>query len=1069
MSDMNVAAAYAAGEPYSSPPPLRRQAQRERAEETFSEVAEGDLPSVDDLEVAAAAAAAAMEALAVAPFGVPTLSEASSSDSSDEEDDESQDDEGAAAGTAHMSGSAGDAQQTTSPAPGTPAGSREDPPVAPPIPDAGAHERVSESTSNPEHHDLAGTRPLVAVALRVAEDSSVRVCITPTGASSAAGPAAGDATGRAGKAPVTVKLEDVRAEEMEVEQSGAGNSTKAQEAAAMAVSGRAAEAGGDVCAKASSSEGEEESESSEEESSSAFTSSSEEEDEVTGPPTDAEASALRAELAAMDEDGRDAQDAARGAAERQPPPAPLDVEIAPDDELLPAGRLSAVLDGTLVVQVPEGGRVFDEGAVLVLADSRAPLGRVEEVFGPVTAPLYALRYAPPGSLPKAATPGAQVSALARLSKEVCPQEVNYKGYDTAAEEAGAGDEEFAFSDDEAEAAFWRAQGAIPTANPTSSPSSNPSKRKERDFPAGDGGGRGMFSGERGGRGGGGGGGGRGGRGGQPGGRSSGGRGRTGARRGAPRREHGGPVGRGRGPRPPVPEKALEAALMARLAPETGGNSVFGLLADTAQELLPHIVHVSVLLLPEGADISSQAEAPGMSARGAPSQPPLPDLNGLLRSATPCGLDWGSVCAWRLGGSAGAMLQRPPEYPLACTAAFHVARTGARLDSTDYATQGPHFADWAALAAAGAGSMVAVPLRAEGRVAAVLCLASSQARAFEGAQREVWALAWAAGPYLRRLNWRTPEAELARFARRALPPLLEEGFARIQNSSCMPMGSQGAACDAAGACGPLIGFGGRLRSLLPGDDQRNGAGRVHPKSAAAAGDGALQQDLAIGAHAVLDTSEWGALEAERDWSDFALNLAFMAAMYLYFSDAGRETGGRVLDSPLSVALAVTIFALDFLLMGLRWFSLDYFFVYGGTGGGIFPVYRLMLLPAALTVMAANVLACLDLRPGVAVQLGLWVLVIACLVLGMHVRFFHLAPNLLACAAFAAAFAPDFCVRIGWDPLGGACLGFTAGTQLALGLAGPALIIRALDAQRVRVFLPHVQARPSLLAGATRGQG
>lgn len=46
-------------------------------------------------------------------------------------------------------------------------------------------------------------------------------------------------------------------------------------------------------------------------------------------------------------------------------------------------------------------------------------------------------------------------------------------------------------------------------------------------------------------------------------------------------------------------------------------------------------------------------------------------------------------------------------------------------------QGPHFADWAALAAAGARSMVAVPLRTEGRVAAVLCLASSQARAFEG--------------------------------------------------------------------------------------------------------------------------------------------------------------------------------------------------------------------------------------------------------------------------------------------------------------------------------------------------
>lgn len=45
---------------------------------------------------------------------------------------------------------------------------------------------------------------------------------------------------------------------------------------------------------------------------------------------------------------------------------------------------------------------------------------------------------------------------------------------------------------------------------------------------------------------------------------------------------------------------------------------------------------------------------------------------------------------------------------------------------------------------------------------------------------------------------------------------------------------------------------------------------------------------------------------------------------------------------------------------------------------------MLLPAALTVMAANVLARLDARPSAAVQLGLWLLVVACLVAGMHVR-------------------------------------------------------------------------------------
>ncbi len=44
--------------------------------------------------------------------------------------------------------------------------------------------------------------------------------------------------------------------------------------------------------------------------------------------------------------------------------------------------------------------------------------------------------------------------------------------------------------------------------------------------------------------------------------------------------------------------------------------------------------------------------------------------------------------------------------------------------------------------------------------------------------------------------------------------------------------------------------------------------------------------------------------------------------------GAQGGdGRALDSPLSVALAVMVFALDFLLIALRWFSLEYFFCYG----------------------------------------------------------------------------------------------------------------------------------------------
>jgi len=51
-----------------------------------------------------------------------------------------------------------------------------------------------------------------------------------------------------------------------------------------------------------------------------------------------------------------------------------------------------------------------------------------------------------------------------------------------------------------------------------------------------------------------------------------------------------------------------------------------------------------------------------------------------------GLDWDSACVWRLGGPAGAVMQQAPDYPLACTASLHAARTAARIDSSDYPAQ-----------------------------------------------------------------------------------------------------------------------------------------------------------------------------------------------------------------------------------------------------------------------------------------------------------------------------------------------------------------------------------------------
>lgn len=53
--------------------------------------------------------------------------------------------------------------------------------------------------------------------------------------------------------------------------------------------------------------------------------------------------------------------------------------------------------------------------MLVLEDSRLAVGRVEEVFGPVSQPFYVLRWAGTGDPPAGLAAGAQISTAPRLS------------------------------------------------------------------------------------------------------------------------------------------------------------------------------------------------------------------------------------------------------------------------------------------------------------------------------------------------------------------------------------------------------------------------------------------------------------------------------------------------------------------------------------------------------------------------------------------------------------------------------------------------------------------------------
>ena len=59
--------------------------------------------------------------------------------------------------------------------------------------------------------------------------------------------------------------------------------------------------------------------------------------------------------------------------------------------------------------------MFSEGTVLCLED-RTPLGRVTELFGPVHAPLYALRYSgSAASVPATVAAGSHVCAVEKYA------------------------------------------------------------------------------------------------------------------------------------------------------------------------------------------------------------------------------------------------------------------------------------------------------------------------------------------------------------------------------------------------------------------------------------------------------------------------------------------------------------------------------------------------------------------------------------------------------------------------------------------------------------------------------
>ena len=143
--------------------------------------------------------------------------------------------------------------------------------------------------------------------------------------------------------------------------------------------------------------------------------------------------------------------------ENLPPPEPIPVDILPDNMALEEiGNVASVVDNVVVVQGKKNAIALDIGSVLWWYN-RIPLGRVDDVFGPVFAPLYSVRFI---DVEEAAKYKEKVSHKIYYSRAfalfVLPAQLKDKGSDASSKnDEEPAEEELDFSDDEKEAEHKR--------------------------------------------------------------------------------------------------------------------------------------------------------------------------------------------------------------------------------------------------------------------------------------------------------------------------------------------------------------------------------------------------------------------------------------------------------------------------------------------------------------------------------------------------------------------------------------------------------------------------------------
>eukprot|EP00884_Botryococcus_braunii_P007477 jgi/Botrbrau1/16730/Bobra.0301s0002.2 len=443
---------------------------------------------------------------------------------------------------------------------------------------------------------------------------------------------------------------------------------------------------------------------------------------------------------------------------------------------------------------------------------------------------------------------------------------------------------------------------------------------------------------------------------------------------------------------------------------------FQTFAAFTERLLPSLCHLSVLLLPKDMNdddfevLTTGEVLAGRLGNAEPifdiaplPNPPPPTLpsraatNGatstsqeadlpkwqyvekLLHNFDKKSLDWSSTCTYVLDKDNGATKQQVPIYPFSCTAALASRKMGDIVSTMSYKELGPHYLDWEELSEQGAISMAAVPLYLEKQVVGIMTLASSERAAFEQTNL-LWALSFLLAPHTLLFSRQSQPANLQVFVSRIMPPLLEQGFARIHPNS-RPAGKDG---EKVGARYRTLkdrsARSQRINSTKEGGTGQNALATHDSKESKEDGSSVKNRDIAIGKHAAFEMETHMTSDTELDWSDFFFNLVSMCIVYAYFSEAATAN-----ENQLAVFLSMGIACVDILLLALRWLFYEQHLHCGGLVLNIFHMYRVIVLPVANTWMLWSLFNKLEFSPGPWLIGLLGVIILFFLILGTQVRY------------------------------------------------------------------------------------